>query len=167
MKTKILNTAIIVTLLATEMLLFGHGTGDNSSGNSSKSRQNPQDEKQTFVEASENEAFSTDSLNDSEFQKFKNESENIINENEKAIEQLKMSHEYMTDKENTEYKKKVSELEEKNNDLKQQLANYKKDQNKDRWMSFKTEFNQSMDDLGKALKDLTSKNNKSTTENLQ
>lgn len=55
------------------------------------------------------------------------------------------------------YKQKVAELEQKNRDMKKKMDDYKQD-GKENWEKFKTEFNHDMDELGKAFKDLTVKN---------
>jgi hypothetical protein len=58
-----------------------------------------------------------------------------------------------------EYKKKIDVLEQKNTDMKKTMDDYKAD-GKEKWETFKKEFSQSMDNLGKAFKDLTSKDSK-------
>jgi F0F1-type ATP synthase membrane subunit b/b' len=58
-----------------------------------------------------------------------------------------------------DYEEKVLKLEQKNTDIKKRLDDYKVE-GKDNWQTFKLEFNRDMDELGKALKDLTVKNNK-------
>ncbi len=56
-----------------------------------------------------------------------------------------------------DYKRRVAELEQQNTDMMNRLDNYREN-GKDDWDSFKTEFNRDMDRLGKALGDLTVKN---------
>ena len=56
-----------------------------------------------------------------------------------------------------EYKEKIAALELKNTYMKRKIADYKGD-GKDGWAKFKEEFNHDMDELGKALKDFTIKN---------
>lgn len=56
------------------------------------------------------------------------------------------------------YKKRIETLEEQNRDLKVRLDVYEK--NNSDWETFKREFNHDMDELGKALKDLTVDNKK-------
>jgi len=58
-----------------------------------------------------------------------------------------------------EYQAKITELEQRNSDLKRKMDGYKAS-SKSEWETFKTEFNRDMDQLGDALKDLTVKNNK-------
>jgi hypothetical protein len=55
------------------------------------------------------------------------------------------------------YTKKITELEQKNTDLKKKMDDYKAS-NKEKWELFKTEFSRDMDALGQAFKDLTVKN---------
>ncbi len=57
------------------------------------------------------------------------------------------------------YKQKIAELEMKNSDMKKKMDDYKQD-GKENWEKFKTEFNRDMDELGKAFNDFTTKNNK-------
>jgi NAD-dependent DNA ligase len=52
---------------------------------------------------------------------------------------------------------KLAELEQKNMELKEKLADYKDDGNED-WNAFKVEFSHDMNALGKAFSDLTVKN---------
>jgi light-regulated signal transduction histidine kinase (bacteriophytochrome) len=54
--------------------------------------------------------------------------------------------------------KRIEELEERNNELKAELRNYNRS-NSD-WETFKREFNHDMEELGKALKNLTVDNKK-------
>ncbi len=51
----------------------------------------------------------------------------------------------------------MAELENKNSDLKKKLSDFK-DDDKDKWISFKEEFNHDMDELGLAFKNLTVEN---------
>jgi hypothetical protein len=55
------------------------------------------------------------------------------------------------------YVKKITELEQKNTDLKKKMDDYKAS-NKEKWDIFKAEFSHDMDALGQAFKDLTVKN---------
>ncbi|MBK9318793.1 MAG: hypothetical protein IPM91_08215 [Bacteroidetes bacterium] len=53
----------------------------------------------------------------------------------------------------------MADLEDRNSKLKQRLAEFKAD-SKDGWVSFKAEFNHDMEELGNAMKDLTTDNKK-------
>ena len=48
------------------------------------------------------------------------------------------------------YLKRISELEQKNLEMKNKMAEYNED-GQENWQSFKTEFNRDMDELGRAL----------------
>lgn len=58
-----------------------------------------------------------------------------------------------------DYEKTIADLEQRNRVLKAKMDNYN-DEGKERWESFKQEFNRDMDELGTALKDLTVDNKK-------
>jgi chromosome segregation ATPase len=92
-----------------------------------------------------------------EYQKFKNESEEKIRAHEKSIAEFKAR----IAKEKTliknEYEMKIAVLEQKNSDLKKRLDEFK-EEGKDKWAKFKVEFSHDLDELGKALKDFTTKN---------
>ena len=57
------------------------------------------------------------------------------------------------------YDKKVSALEQKNNDLKKKIEASNNTQSS-KWSSFKREFNHDMDELGHAIKDIGVDNKK-------
>jgi exonuclease VII large subunit len=57
----------------------------------------------------------------------------------------------------TEYRKNIAVLEQKNKDMKKKMDDYKLE-GKEKWQIFKTEFNHDMDGLGKAFKDITTPN---------
>jgi hypothetical protein len=53
-----------------------------------------------------------------------------------------------------DYEKKLAKLEQKNSDLKKKMDDYK-EQGKENWEKFKTDFNNNLDELTKAFKELT------------
>jgi DNA anti-recombination protein RmuC len=57
------------------------------------------------------------------------------------------------------YQKQITELEQKNSDMKKKLEDYNAE-GKENWEKFKYEFSRDMDELGEALKNLTVKNTK-------
>jgi len=93
----------------------------------------------------------------STYEQFKKEAELQIIAQEKNIADLKIK----IAKEKTgvkqDYEKKLVALENKNNELKKKLTDFK-DDGKENWISFKNEFNHDMDELGKAFKGLTINN---------
>src|ERR1035437_4343652 len=94
-------------------------------------------------------------LNDIE--NYRKETADKIAANDKSIDDLKAKIKHEKKEAKADYKKKVDELEQKNNDMKKKLDDYKAD-GKEKWEIFKAEFNHDMDELGKALKDMTVKN---------
>jgi hypothetical protein len=75
----------------------------------------------------------------------------IANFNEKIANEKKEA--------KADYLKKIAALEKRNADMKIKLAEYKEDGD-DKWKTFKAEFNKEMDDLGKSIKDLVTKDKK-------
>ena len=80
-----------------------------------------------------------------------------IADNEKNIIEFNARIEAKKKDANADYKKKVAELDKKNNDMKKKMADYKAS-GKENWENFKTEFNHDMDALGQAFKDLSVNN---------
>jgi uncharacterized protein HemX len=89
-----------------------------------------------------------------EWKTFKDESELKIKDNEARIAELKAKIKKSGKELDAVYEKKVDALEQQNRDLKARIDTYEKNGKSD-WESFKREFNHDMDELGKALKDLT------------
>ena len=83
---------------------------------------------------------------------FKKESEEKISNYEKDIAELKVKIAKEKKENKAKYEKKLAELEQKNADLKKKLENFKAEE-KDKWLSFKTEFDHDMDGLGTAFKE--------------
>jgi lipopolysaccharide export LptBFGC system permease protein LptF len=78
--------------------------------------------------------------------------ENII-ANENNIAEFKARIEKDKKAAKSDYKKKIALLEQKNSDMKKKMDEYT-DQGKENWEIFKAEFNNEMDAMAKALKDL-------------
>ncbi|WP_437395805.1 hypothetical protein [Flagellimonas lutimaris] len=91
------------------------------------------------------------------YEAFKLESDNKIAENEKIIAELKAKAKMDGDAAKQEFEKELAALEQKNQSLKEKMSYYKDEGSKE-WESFKIEFDRDMDNLGKALKDLTKNN---------
>ena len=92
-----------------------------------------------------------------EVEAYKKETSEKITANEKSIADFKLRIEQEKKEAKSDYKKKIAALEEKNNDMKKTMDDYKAE-GKDKWESFKAEFNHDMEELGKAFSDL-GKNN--------
>jgi phosphoenolpyruvate-protein kinase (PTS system EI component) len=85
-----------------------------------------------------------------ELSNFKQETDKTISANEKKIYdiRIRMEKDKMSAKE--EYKRLISELEQKNSALKQRMDSYQ-DESQVQWDLFKTEFNKDMNDLQESL----------------
>jgi len=70
--------------------------------------------------------------------------------NEQMITELKTRVASEKEATRTAYLKRISELEQKNLEMKNKMAEYNED-GQENWKSFKTEFNRDMDDLGQSL----------------
>jgi hypothetical protein len=91
------------------------------------------------------------------YEAFRIESEKKMAENDLYIENLKLTAKKSDRLHQEELDQKVAELETKNRTMKEKMRDYK-DEGKEKWASFKEEFNHDMDELGLALKDLTKNN---------
>jgi len=92
-----------------------------------------------------------------QYRQFREESENEITANEQRIEELKV---YSKDKKKEAkiaYEKQIDDLEARNERMKEKL-NAQKEDNHDKWESFKKEFKHDMQELKSSLQDL-GKNN--------
>lgn len=93
-----------------------------------------------------------------EWAAFKSESEVKIRDNEVRINELTVRMNKPGETFDELYAKKIANLELQNKEMRTRLTAYEKSQTN--WESFKREFNHDMDELGKALKDLTVDNKK-------
>jgi DNA anti-recombination protein RmuC len=85
---------------------------------------------------------------------YRKEAAEKINANNKSISEFNQRIAKEKNAAKMEYQKKIADLETKNTDLEKKLTDYK-DDGKENWEKFKTEFNQQMNDLGEAIKGLT------------
>jgi ribosomal protein L30E len=92
-------------------------------------------------------------------QEFRTQSEIRIEDYEKTIVELKANIAKEKKENRSEYEKDLAKLEQKNADLKMQLADFK-EENQEKWYTFKTEFNNDMDELGLAFKNFVKKDKK-------
>jgi len=98
-----------------------------------------------------------DSIQD--FENFKLESEIRISDNERVIVAYRQRMLNEKNKFKVEDQKRIDEIEQRNINMRKKIAEYKAE-GKDKWISFKQEFNHDMDDLGSAIKNLGVKNTK-------
>lgn len=145
MKKLILSLAIIAFMAGTISISYGQEAHKKSE----KAREDLKGSKQDVVDARQNlKDAQADSI--SQYKAFKKESELKIRNNEDRIEELKSRTPETTEKDRAAYHKNLSKLEQKNADLKQELAEYNGESD---WALFKTKFSSDLDGLGKSITD--------------
>lgn len=86
----------------------------------------------------------------SEWQAFKSEYEQKIESNEKMLAEFKQKTEIAGQEVKEKYSEQVVVLEQKNNELKMKLVNYK-DEGQSKWEEFKTNCKVDIDGIGKKM----------------
>jgi hypothetical protein len=147
MKKLVLSLAVVAFLAGTISTSFGQVPDKQSV----KARENLKEEKKDVVVAKQDlKVAQKDSV--SEYQKFTKESEIKFKSNEKSIADLRAAITKNNSKEQATDQKKVSILEDKNNSLKKELAEYKI-LGETQFTAFKSEYSRDQDQLAKELKD--------------
>ena len=146
MVNKLMNKKAILAVAAVAMV---SGTVLTSCSTSSEKLE---DAKENVVKANKeldnaNEEYLADVEN------YKKEITAKINGNKKSIAEFDERIAKEKKEVKADYKKKMAELRKQNSDLKKKMDDYKIE-GKEKWESFKNEFNHDMDELGKAVKDL-------------
>jgi hypothetical protein len=113
-----------------------------------------QDARQDLIEA-QTEAYGaeTEKINAEDWKVFKIETENNIKNNELRIAELRVQLEKPGKLFDPIYKNKIEVLGQQNLNMKNRLIAYENDQSD--WEVFKSEFNQDMEALKKALREFT------------
>jgi hypothetical protein len=147
MKKLFLSLAVVAFMAGTLSTSFGQVPDKESV----KARENLKEEKKDVVGAKTDlKVAQKDSI--SEYQKLTKDSEVKFKNNEKSIADLRALITKTNSKEKVADLKKVGLLEEKNNNLKKKLADYKVE-GQIKFTTFKSEFNRDLDLLAKELKD--------------
>jgi len=89
-----------------------------------------------------------------EYKTYRAEQEKKINANKKEIADLRSKKDKIKKENLSKYESRIDELEKKNNELNKKIISDYKDEGKEKWESFKKEFNHDMDELGQSLKDV-------------
>lgn len=125
-----------------------------------KAEENVAEAKENVAEAKENVAEAKENLEAAEEKyaveliEMRIEAKNKAIENEKSIAEIKTKIEKGDSTKRAELKKKITELEVTNEQLKQKIAAYQMDKGDD-WTQFKANFKKDMDELGRSLKGFT------------
>lgn len=141
MKTKILSLAIIIIIAGTML------SGCQSSSEKVENAQN------NYIKANDelnkaNEEYLKD------IEDYRKKMDKKVTENNKSITEFKARIEHEKRVAKADYIKKIVALEQKNSDIKKKMDEYKAE-GKEKWESFKLDFGHEMDELGKALIELT------------
>jgi hypothetical protein len=152
---------VIITLTVSAMLISG------AFFTSCKSPAQKEDAAKAKVEDAKKDLNAAQNNSNAEAQKvataeewktFKSKSEVRIRDNEIRIAELTAKMKKPGKIFDSMYEKKIDAIEQQNRDLRARMDAYEKSHSD--WESFKTEFNHDMDELGKALKDITVDNKK-------
>ena len=147
MKKLVLSLAVVAFLAGTISTSFGQVPDKQSV----KARENLKEEKKDVVVAKQDlNVAQKDSV--SEYQNLTKESDIKFKSNEKSIADLRAAITKNNSKEQATDQKKVSLLEDKNNSLRKELADYKV-LGETQFTAFKSEYNRDQDQLAKELKD--------------
>jgi hypothetical protein len=155
MKRTIFFLSVIIALMAGAIF-----TGCQSSVQKQEAaKAKVQDARQDLNEAQKDaNAIGQEVATAEEWETFKKESEVKIRANEVRITELNVKMKKPGETFDELYAKKIADLELQNKEMKSRLTAYEKSQTN--WESFKREFNHDMDEIGKALRDLTIDNKK-------
>jgi hypothetical protein len=146
-----MKKTIFVMTLATIFLGTGLTSCNTSAENVEDAQENVDEANEKLDEA--NEEYVEDLL------AYRTEIAERISINEVRIADLKVIVAAEKGEMKVNHEKQIAELEKRNRDLKNKMDSYKGD-GRDDWNEFKKEFNHDMDELGKALTDLTVSNTK-------
>ena len=138
MKTK---TLIVTSLFGITLI----SCNQNSESGISEARKDVIESEKEVNEATE--AYNTEVKN------YKLDQEKTFIDNEEKIADLKERRTDVNTGKRTKYDEKINELENKNNTLREKIDNTGYE-SKERWESFKSEFNHDMNALGESVKDL-------------
>jgi len=119
---------------------------------------NDRDKDKENVEKANQDMIDAQVQFEKEWQQFKSDAELKIDANQNKIDDFKVAMKTTSTKFRAKYENEVLTLEQKNIELKKKLNEFKYER-KENWEEFKKEFNNDMDSVGNALKDIFEKKN--------
>lgn len=141
------NTVYMLCLFGVYLTMNGIFAGCASPANKvEKSEQKVTEARQDLTLAQQDYA--------EELSAFREETGKRITANDTLIADLRASMKRAGSDAREDYKEKINDVQNRNDQLRKRLGDYKEDGNQ-RWDAFKEEFNRDMDDLGKSLKDFS------------
>jgi hypothetical protein len=146
-----------IFILAVTISLLAGGIFTSCQSNDQKveaAKEKVQDARQELIEVQTN-AYDAEAAktNEEEWKTFKIETDNNIKNNELRIAELKVQLEKPGKIFDPVIKNRIEVLEQKNLDMKNRLTAYRNNQSN--WEVFKSEFNQDMEGLKKALREFS------------
>ena len=108
------------------------------------------------VKKTNRELIDSKAQHEKDLQQFKSDAEFKIDVIQKSIDELKAEIKTASSKFKAKYEKEVLALEQKNTELRKSINEYKYE-GKDKWEEFKRDFNNNMDVMANAIKDIFSK----------
>lgn len=154
MKKTILTLVITLFLATTVFVSCKPATQEEV-----EAAENVEEAKQDVEEAREDLAEAKKEANTAEWEAFKKSGDSIIAINDARIAALKLKMKSTGKSIDVKYQNNIDALEQKNQNLKVKIKDYKNDVDAD-WKSFKNEFNHDINEIGDALRDLTVDNKK-------
>lgn len=154
-----MKKSILVLAVATVLAGNVFQSCKSNSEKESEALDKVQDAKENLDDVTED--INEDSIakaNDAEWQTYKSEAITTITANETRIAELKKAISKPGTTFDKSYIKNIAVLENKNAALKVKITNYENNQTD--WDSFKREFNDDMNELGEAIKEIKIKTNK-------
>jgi hypothetical protein len=154
MKRTIYTLAAITVMTATLLLGCNSSTKkqEDAIDDVADARENTEDAKEQLMMAKKE-------ANAEEWKKIKKETNIKFTENKIRSAQLKVKMTKSGSSIDTVYAKKIEELEQKNKNIKIKVDSYKNDTSDD-WELFKREYNHDINELNRAIKELTVYNKK-------
>ncbi len=143
--------ALSITIFLAGILLFFYGC------NIGQTKEDKQE--QTKTETTDMEKVETTRVaTTEEWQQFKTDAEQRLTANEQKIADLKKQLNKPGKLFDKMYENRIAKLEEQNRTLRMKISAYEKEQTD--WEVFKREFNHDMDELGKAINNVFTDDNK-------
>lgn len=152
MKKTIFTFTVACILTASTFLM-----GCKTAAQKSETKRENVVEARADLELAQEEVTIQNAVNAEEWKTFKEESKIRILDNNKRIAELRTEMDEPGSDHDENYAKRISSLEQKNKDLDISIETFENSKSSD-WQIFKRDFNQGMDEIGKAIKGMVVSN---------
>lgn len=158
-------------LLSLSVIGMIAGGCNNSDKKVERAQEEVQDAKKDLAEAKQEQAHENAVATErtdmdhsnaemSDYQKFKADMQAKINENQRQIDTMKVRMANEKKDKKDRFNKRIDKIEKENAELRARIENYPEEKDASKWDAFKREFNHDMDELGAAMKDIVTDNEK-------